>query len=153
MHAKRMGSVTVIAAAAMLPRLVHAADFTWDAGGADTNWSTVNNWLGVPDNTVPSAGDNVVFGTGGSAAVINTTSRTIGSLTFNRDADFALSASGGAGLTINTGISAAAPTSTGRTYAIGAPITLGANNVWDISSATGATTLTVSKVITDGVNT
>ncbi len=153
MHAKRMGSVTVIAAAAMLPRLVHAADFTWDAGGADTNWSTVNNWLGVPDNTVPSAGDNVVFGTGGSAAVINTTSRTIGSLTFNRDADFALSASGGAGLTINTGISAAAPTSTGRTYAIGAPITLGANNVWDISSATGATTLTVSNVITDGVNT
>lgn len=36
----------------------YAADYTWDNGGLDSNWSTPENWS--PDG-IPGAGDNVIF--------------------------------------------------------------------------------------------
>jgi autotransporter-associated beta strand protein len=46
---------------------VQAADRTWDGGGSDANWSTVNNWDG--NATAPSAGDTLIFG--GAAWISN----------------------------------------------------------------------------------
>jgi hypothetical protein len=52
-----------------LPGITYAATRTWDAGGADTNWSTAANWSG---DTIPGAGDTALFdGTGQSDAIID----------------------------------------------------------------------------------
>lgn len=115
---------------------------TWDAGGgASTSWSLPANWA---LDAVPASGADVVFATAGSSAVIDGTSRTVGLITFNLGTPFTLSASGGADLTINTGITT---TGSPAAYAISAPINLGADNAWNIGAAT---TLDISGVVAGG---
>src|SRR5690349_4441466 len=76
---------TVLAAAGLFSPVAQAQ--TWDAGGAaNTNWSTAANWN--PDG-LPTSGANVTFGTGGSIATLDA-DRTVGTLTFNRDANFTI---------------------------------------------------------------
>ena len=62
---------------------LHAAAITWDAGGADTNWSTVANWS---DDAAPTGGD-VTFSTAGATAsgTTNTVSasETINTLSYS----------------------------------------------------------------------
>ncbi len=40
----------------MLQPCVHAADITWQGGGADENWSSLGNW-----DVTPSSGDSLIF--------------------------------------------------------------------------------------------
>ena len=65
---------------------------TFDGGGgADQNWGTALNWDG--DTTIPAAGDNVVFGTGGTASA-QSVAGSVNNMTFSRGAAFALNTSG-----------------------------------------------------------
>ncbi len=50
------------------PVAVHGAEFTWDGGGADTNWSTPENWVG--DLAPAAIDDTLVFD--GSVGLTNT---------------------------------------------------------------------------------
>jgi autotransporter-associated beta strand protein len=50
--------------------------YTWDAGGANNNWSTGGNW--DPGDTVPTAGDNALFtGASNRTVTIGTGDRNI----------------------------------------------------------------------------
>ena len=79
LHASLAASFTMLA-----PSL-HAAAITWDAGGVDNNWSTVNNWS---DNAA-ATGDDVTFNATGALAsgTTNTvdTSISIASLTYSQE--------------------------------------------------------------------
>jgi autotransporter-associated beta strand protein len=74
---------TIAAGFNLLAPVLHAAAITWDAGGANNNWSTVNNWSDNFDAT----GDDVTFSTAGAlvSGTTNTvdTSISIGSLSYN----------------------------------------------------------------------
>lgn len=78
-------SSTFAASLILFTQEVHAAAITWDAGGADNNWSTINNWS---DNLDP-IGDDVTFNATGALAsgITNTVSSSvsIASLTYNID--------------------------------------------------------------------
>jgi len=133
---KKMLSLAIILSMVFsLAAPVFAAVGTWDAEGGDTNINTAANWAG---NTNPSfvGTDTVVFGTGGSTATINAAANFLG-ITFNRDADFEI-ANGAGSLTIGaSGITAAIPGVTSRTYTISeSSITAGADQSWNIASDT-----------------
>jgi hypothetical protein len=100
-----VGSV-VLAFASSRP-ILRGDTFTWDNGGATTNWGTANNW--DPNDEVPGSGDVAVLGTAGSVADLFSTSYSIGSVIFNRAADFEIRASGTGVLTIETFLNATAP--------------------------------------------
>jgi autotransporter-associated beta strand protein len=53
--------VLTVAAAAAAPAPADAATRTWDAGGANANWTTAANWQG---DAAPAAGDALVFPAG-----------------------------------------------------------------------------------------
>lgn len=57
---------------------VQSATITWDGGGADTTWSTPQNWAG---DVVPSSDDDVVFDVTGSQDCVLDTDVTVLSLT------------------------------------------------------------------------
>ncbi|MCX6879798.1 MAG: autotransporter-associated beta strand repeat-containing protein [Verrucomicrobia bacterium] len=99
---------------------------TWTNSAATGNWSNPLSW---DSGAVPVSGATVIFGTGGSTSVVDTVSRHVSSILFTRAADFALSASGGAGLTINNGITV----SNNFTNTISAPVTLGGANTWTVN--------------------
>lgn len=134
-----------VVTAVLLGGSAMAASVTWDAGGvADTNWSTGANWLGSPDNTAPATGDNVVFGTGGSAVTLNV-APTVGLISFNRGVAFDLgnANSGGNALTITSGITVAG---SNVAYTLSAPVILGAANLWTFTQ--GDRNLTLSNSVT-----
>ena len=67
----------------LVPAFSHvasAATYTWDAGGgSNLSWTNGNNWAGIPTNTVPTSGSDVVFGTGGGTAnMVETPAPTVG---------------------------------------------------------------------------
>ena len=99
---------------------------TWTNTAATGDWSDPQSWDG---GAVPVTGATPVFGSGGDACVVDTVSRTVSSIVFNRAADFTLRGSGDAGLTIQNGIIA----SNNFTYAIHTPITLGRANTWNVN--------------------
>jgi len=77
-------AILVAASSILLAPALQAAAITWDAGGgADKNWSTVNNW----SDDAAATGDDVTFNaTGASASGITSivdTSISINSLTYN----------------------------------------------------------------------
>lgn len=123
-------------------------NYVWDATGADTLLDTAANWEG--DATPEMGGTSILtFGSGGSTATVDTDANLYG-LVFNRDANFTLAAGDGA-LTLGPGgLTAAAPSSTSRAYAIAEDMTLAADQVWSVTNASGSTSLTVSGVIADG---
>jgi len=125
-------------------------NYTWDATGADTSLNNPTNWAG---DIAPELGgtSQVIFGTGGSTATVNTNASLYG-ITFNRDGNFTL-ANGDGAVTLGLGgIVAAAPNATARAYAIAEDVTLIENQNWTVTNAVGGTTLTVSGVIADGTN-
>ena len=125
-------------------------NYTWDATGAGTSLSNPTNWAG---DVAPELGgtSQVIFGTGGSTATVNTNASLYG-ITFNRDGNFTL-ANGDGAVTLGLGgIVAAAPNATARVYAIAEDVTLIENQSWTVTNAVGGTTLTVSGVIADGTN-
>ena len=73
---------SIAASSILLAPALQAAAITWDAGGADKNWSTVNNWS---DNAT-ATGDDVTFDATGALTAGNTntvdTSISIASLTY-----------------------------------------------------------------------
>jgi autotransporter-associated beta strand protein len=101
---------------------------TWTNSAASGNWSGAGNWN---TGAVPFNGAAVTFGTGGSTCDVDSVSRTVDTIIFNRAADFVVSSSGGAGLTINRGVTV---TNT-YTSTIVAPITLGRPNTWAVPAA------------------
>ena len=100
---------------------------TWTNSNASGNWSDSSSWDPV---AIPDYGSSVIFGTAGTTSVVDNISRTVSTVTFNKSADFFVSASGGASLTINNGITV----TTNFTYMISAPVVLGAANLWSVSS-------------------
>jgi fibronectin-binding autotransporter adhesin len=77
------------AAACLLPASVRAAEFTW-SGATDGDWGVATNW-----NTPPTfgAGNGFVFhapGAGNLNTFLGESVRTIGGLTFNDNADTAI---------------------------------------------------------------
>lgn len=56
-----MGVVLTATATAAPAAPAAAATRTWDAGGANSNWTTAANWQG---DVAPAAGDDLVFPTG-----------------------------------------------------------------------------------------
>ncbi len=149
--------ISMIAIGALLlgsPAPTFAAPFTWDGGGgvADTNINTATNWSGDINPTFLGA-DTVTFGTAGLTAAINADANFLG-ITFNRAAAFAI-ASGGGILTVGaSGITAAIPSATSRTYTISvASLVLGASQTWTTTNnGSGVATLTVSSIVSDGGN-
>ncbi len=105
---------------------------TWVNDTASGNWSDANSWWPplVPDNV-----DTVVFATGGSTCIVDSVSRAVTNLVFNRNADFVLAASGGAQLTIHAGIA----TTGSYAHAITAPLVLSGSNVWNIGANSSLT--------------
>lgn len=77
--------VTIAASLNLLAPNIHAAAITWDAGGVDTNWSTLNNW----SDNASATGDDVTFNVTGAATpgTTNTVdaSISIASLTYNQE--------------------------------------------------------------------
>ena len=125
-------------------------NYVWDAGGADTYLSTAANWTNdvLPEFTGTSW---LYFGSGGGTATVNTNANLYG-MTLNRDANFTV-ANGNGTLTLGLGgLTAYAPTSTGRAYTIAEDVTLGTNQTWNVTNLVGGTTLTVSGVIGAGAN-
>ena len=102
----------------------------WTNTNASGNWSAASNWN---EGVVPDFGSTVIFGLGGQTCVVDNVSRTLASITFNRSADFFVASLGGAGLTIDSGITV----TTNFTYTISAPVVLGGDNTWSV--ANGAT--------------
>ena len=59
-----MKTIPALATACLLAAAARAATYTWDGGGADSNWATANNWNA---NGVPVDGDTLTWnGSGGS---------------------------------------------------------------------------------------
>ncbi len=94
---------------------------------ANGNWSQASSWdpMAIPDN-----GCGVIFAAAGATATVDNVSRTVSNITFSRLGNFFVTASGGAGLTINSGITVA----TNYTYTIAAPMVLGGTNIWSVTS-------------------
>jgi len=99
---------------------------TWSSTDATGNWSDPQGW---DSGAVPVSGATPIFGSGGDTCVVDSMSRTVSSIIFNRTEDFTLSASGDAGLTIQNGMI----TRNNFTHAISAPITLGRANIWNVN--------------------
>lgn len=118
--------------------LVAPGTATWTNSAASGNWSGAANWnpAAVPD----LGGWRVVFGTGGSTGIVDNVSRTVDTVVFNRTTNFVISGVGGAGLTVNTGVTV----SNACTYAFALPVTLGGSNVW---SVTGGGTVVVNNAL------
>ncbi|MGD0650215.1 MAG: fibronectin type III domain-containing protein [Verrucomicrobiia bacterium] len=110
----------------------------WTNANVSGNWSEATNWdpVGIPDH-----GNSVIFGTAGVTAMVDNVSRTVGHIAFYRSADFFVTASGGANLTITNGITVASNVASDFTYTVSAPVLLGGTNTWAV---TGNGTLQVS---------
>ena len=104
----------------------------WDAGGANTNWSTAANWVG---DTVPASGTDVIIGSSGSSAVIDT-AQVAGMVMINRDTSFNIS--GTSTLTLNDGLVVNGAPTASQIFTISAPLVL-ANDAFLISQTTGST--------------
>jgi fibronectin-binding autotransporter adhesin len=115
----------------------------WSATGASNSWSVGGNWQGGVPN---AAGAVAIFSNSGAVitADLDSSSATLGSLTFNGSADMTISSSAGGNLIFDGGSgSAGVVTSLAGTHVISAPILM--NNGLSISVNTG--TLALSGVL------
>ena len=133
-----IGATLTVSLLALSPGLAFAQSGTWNVDAAG-NWSLGSNWdpAAVPGN---AAGDVVGLTNNITAArtvTIDTTSRTVGTLTIgdaNNTHAFTLGASGGAGLTFNNGGSGAALTESGAIGdTVSTPVTLADNLTVNVS--------------------
>ena len=133
-----IGATLAAGLLALSPGLAFAQSGTWNVDAAG-NWSLGSNWdpAAVPGN---AAGDVVGLTNNITAArtvTIDTTSRTVGTLTIgdaNNTHAFTLGASGGAGLTFNNGGSGAALNESGAIGdTVSTPVTLADNLTVNVS--------------------
>jgi len=110
----------------------------WINPSATGNWSDLASWN---EGVVADSGNNAVFATAGSTSVVDTVSRTVGIITFNRAGDFTITDDGATTLTVNNGIIV----NNQYTYTIAAPVVIGAATTWTVNSNG---TLRVNGVIT-----
>ena len=101
------------------------ASSIWTNSSASGTWSDAFNWDPV---AVPDGGTVVSFGTGGTTSLVDTVARSVGSLVFDRSANFNLS---GVGLNVSSGITV----KSNYTYRINAPLTLTGTNRWTVNGA------------------
>ena len=118
-------------AALAITGIASAASGDWSHDGTNNNWSTATSWSSNPTVPGTDAGDVITFTnniTAARAITIDTTPRTVGSLTIgdsNNTHGFTIAASGGGNLTFDNGMSNATLTENGSVAdAITAPITL-----------------------------
>jgi autotransporter-associated beta strand protein len=111
----------------------------WDNGAGDGKWGSAANWSG---NTVTTTGGNVTIDSSAPSAIELDGSREVGLLTLTKSGAFNLAPSGGAALTINTGITADG--GSGANHLVSAPIFMGGHNFMDVKAGT---TLTLSGTI------
>ena len=109
---------------------------TWDGGGADNSFATAANWVGdvVPDLT--SGAMPLVFATAGTTAQVAAPSSVLG-LKFNSANDFSLTGAPGASLSLGAGgitMENIAVAETWRMNDLNLPITLAADQTWDLST-------------------
>lgn len=97
----------------------------WTNANPSGNWSSSTSW---DPESVPDGGAGAIFAGAGATAVVDTVSRTVGDITFNRSGNFVVTASGGAGLAINNGITVANT----FTYTVAAPVVLSGTNIWSV---------------------
>lgn len=90
----------------------------WDAGGANTNWTTAGNWTG---DVLPTAGQDVVISTGTGNVAINSGTE-VGMLMISRPIGFTLSSN--TPLPISTGIIINSRPTSSQTFIITAPLVL-----------------------------
>ncbi len=118
----------VLLAVALFGTSAHAAVVrTWDGGGADAKWDTVNNW---DNNALPATTASIVFATAftsGTSIDLNG-NRTIADLTISSTTDFSLNNNI---LTISGGDITRSAVS--GTTTINSDIALGAAANWNIS--------------------
>jgi autotransporter-associated beta strand protein len=108
--------------------LITVAPFgIWTNANASGNWSDATSW---DPSVIPDSGASVVFADAGATAVVNNVSRNVGNVTFDAAGGFTVTASGGAGLTISNGIAV----TTNFSYTLAAPVVLGGDNLWSVSS-------------------
>ena len=137
-----IGATLAAGLLALSPGLAFAQSGTWNVD-ASGDWSLGSNWdpAVVPGN---AAGDVVGLTNNITAArtvTIDTTSRTVGTLTIgdaNNTHAFTLGASGGAGLTFNNGGSGAALTESGAIGdTVSTPVTLADNLTVTVGGSLG----------------
>ena len=131
-----------------------AAEYVW-SGATNNDAETATNWVGGVKPSAPA--DTVVYGTGGSISNITNALYQNAYVTFNRAADFTITASGGGifgigGAVAGTdGITAQTPDANNRIYTISAPVKLYQNQTWTVSNnGANTTTLTVGGSIDNG---
>lgn len=138
----------IVAAALVSTSHSQAQTRTWDGGGANDDWSTINNWDG---NTIlPQTTADVVFGTGfDSGTSINlTAARIVNSFTINTATAFTIT--GGDNLTLTSGqLTRNDVAGTEGNHSITAAFILGANGAFAIN---GSGTLTLNGAISDGAS-
>ena len=98
----------------------------WAASGGTATWSSPTNWSPI---SVPGVGTAVTFAGGGGTCVVNAAGSTAASLSFSPSAALALTGSGGAGLTVQSGITV----SNSSSVTIALPLTLSAASTWSIA--------------------
>jgi polygalacturonase len=97
----------------------------WTNANPSGNWSSSTSW---DPQSIPDGGAGAIFANAGTTAVVDTVSRTVGEVTFNRSGNFVVAASGGASLAINIGITVANT----FTCTISAPLVLNSTNIWSV---------------------
>ena len=121
---------------------------TWDAEGADLNFSTAANWAG---DAAPAFDGTTyaIFGMGGTTATVDTVASLYG-MTFNANGNFTVAA--GAGVLTNGlgGIFAQVPNTTARTYTLAEDLVMTESQVWTVTNnGAGGTTLTLTGAVSD----
>lgn len=127
---------------------------TWDAGGANTNWTTAGNWSA---DTAPGTGVDVILGTGAGAVV--DAAQTVGMLMIKSNTAFNIGGTGALNITKGIALNSAPTAST--THIISAPVvfqdhgfiiaeTLGSTNTLRFDVASGNAITAVDKFITLG---
>ena len=113
-----------------------SASAVWDNGGADNSFATAANWEGdvVPD--LANGTTMLTFATAGTTAQVAAPSSVLG-LKFNSANDFALTGASGASLSLAAGgitLENIAVAETWRMNDLNLPITLAADQTWDLST-------------------
>jgi len=120
----------------------------WDGGGTDPNMSTAANWNG---DALPGFDGytTATFAEGGATAVVDT-AVSFNRMVFNADANFTVDA--GAGVVTNglSGLVAAVPNTTSRTYTFSEDIVFADHQLWSITNnGAGVTTFNVTGALSD----
>lgn len=126
-------------------KVVNAASYTWDGGGATENWSDCDNWS---TNVCPVAADSVTFNTtstknsivdaswGGTVTNITIQTGYSGTITLQRSLTVSASLSHGAGTIVGTGQTLSTSSYTLDAGTLTAPSVFNVSSTFNIVSGT-----------------